>query len=250
MLLLEKSVLDRIRKSPNPKEAAAHRRILEDIRKMESERQLDVLSTHYTEQREKQTKAEEQLIEFIRQQGVEKVRKQLAASGMPFQDQQRLIMQGSGSVPIGGEEDLRIIATVLERLDGLMQMTKPEQVAAAIGEARRGINTFNIQMEAQIEKLEHELQPGAKKKTPKQREKLLLEISKMTLSLMQPLTVINSSIEAVLTTTNETLRKDLLDMAYQSGQSLNTMTKKMIALTGYPELNEADGHLDDWKDAM
>jgi len=67
---------------------------------------------------------------------------------------------------------------------------------------------------------------------------------------MQPLTVINSSIEAALITPDEALHKDLLDIAYQSGQSMEAMTKRMIALTGYHELSEADGHLNDWNESQ
>ena len=250
MLQLEKSVLDRISKSPDVKKADSARRIREGLREMEAERQLDVLSAHYTEQREKQTKAEKKLIAFIKKHGVEKVREHLAASGMSFEEQQRLIMQSGGSLPVSDEEDSRIITKVLERIEGLMRTTDPEQAQAAIDEARRGINTYNLQMESQIGDLEKRLQQSLREKTPGQREKLLLEISKLTLSLMQPLTVINGSIEAAMSTTNDALRKDLLDMAYQSGQSMDAMTKRMIALVGYPELNEADGHLNEWKETM
>lgn len=249
MLQLEKNVLERIRNSPDAKEAESDRCIRDSLREMEAKRQLTVLSSHYTEQHEKQAKAEKKLIAFIQKHGIEKVREQLAASGMSFQEQQRLILQSSGSLPDGADSP-RIIATALEQLDGLPQMKDPEQAHAAISEARRGINAYNLQIAAQIEELEKELQQGTTEKTPKRRDKLLLEISKLTLSLMQPLTVINGSIEAALMTTNEALHKDLLDMAYQSGQSMNAMTKRMIALVGYPELNEADSHLNEWKESM
>jgi len=63
---------------------------------------------------------------------------------------------------------------------------------------------------------------------------------------MQPLTVINGSIEAAMGTENPALHKDLLELALESGQSLDAMTKRMIELTDYPELNEADDHLNEW----
>jgi hypothetical protein len=250
MLQLEKSVLARIRKSSGDKEADPDGRIQDSLREMETKRQIDVLSSQYTEQREKQTKAETKIVAFIKKHGIEKVREYLAASGMSFQEQQRLIMQSGGSLPINDEEDSNIITTALKRIEGLMQTTDPEQAHAALNEARSGINTYNSQMESRIEKLERELQQSLREKTPEQRVKLLLEISKLTLSLMQPLTVINGSIEAALATTNDAFRKDLLDMAYESGQSMDAMTKRMIALVGYPELSEADGHLNEWKETM
>jgi len=243
-------VLDRIGKSSDAKKEDPDRRLRDGVREMETKRQLDVLSSHYTEQQEKKTKAEKKLVAFIKKHGAEKVREHLALSGMSFQDQQQLIMQSAGTLPIGDQEEARIIERALERIEGVMQITDPEQAQAAIEETRRGINTYNLQMAEQIEKIEKELQQIPKEQTSKRREKLLLEISKLTLSLMQPLTVINGSIEAAQMTTNDALRKDLLDMAYESGLSMDAMTKRMIALVGYPELSEADGHLNEWKDSL
>jgi len=250
MLQIEKSVLDRIGKASGDKEAKPDRRIRESLREMEEKRQLDVLSSQYTEQQEKKTKAEKKLIAFIKKHGVEKVREHLAESGMSFQEQQQLIMQSGGTLPPGGKEDTRLISTVLEQLDSLIQAKDAEQAQAAVEEARRGINTFNLQVESQIEQIEREFQQRLRKKSPEERVKLLLEISKLTLSLMQPLTVINGSVEAAISTSNDALRKDLLEMAYESGQSMDAMTKRMIALVGYPELSEADGHLNEWRDSM
>jgi hypothetical protein len=250
MLQLEKSVLDRISNSPGAKESKTARRIREGVREMEETRQLDVLSSQYTEQQEKKTKAEKKLVAFIKKHGVEKVREHLAESGMSFQEQQQLIMQSGGTLPINDEEDEYIVTTALKRIEGLIKTTDPEQAQAALNEARSGINTYNSQMESRIEKIEREFQQSLRKKSPEERVKLLLEISKLTLSLMQPLTVINGSVEAAMSTTNDALRKDLLDMAYESGQSMDAMTKRMIALVGYPELSQADGHLNEWRDSM
>ncbi|MDD3275601.1 MAG: hypothetical protein PHP93_00975 [Kiritimatiellales bacterium] len=246
MLLLEKSVLDRVRNSMGTQEPDLDRRIMDGIREMEVERQFDMLSTHYTEQRGKQAKVEKRLVEFIQKNGIEKAREQLAVSGLSFQDQQRLIMQSSGALPNGSEKDMHIIATVLERLDGLMQINNAEQAQASVDEARRGINAYSIQIESQIKEIENQLQQG--EKSPKRRNKLLMEISKLTLSLMQPLTVINGSIEAALMTANEALHKELLNMAHQSGLCMFDMTSRMIALVGYPELSEADSHLNEWRE--
>lgn len=250
MLQLEKSVLDRISKASDDKEAKPDRRLQDGVREMEEKRQLDVLSSQYTEQQEKKSKAEKKLVAFIKKHGVEKVREHLAESGMSFEEQQRLIMESSGSLPINSKENARLISTVLERLDSLIQAKDSEEAQAAVEEARRGINTYNLQVGSQIEELEKEIQRSIREKTPLQREKILLEISKLTLSLMQPLTVINGSVEAAMSTENDALRKDLLGMAYESGQSMDAMTKRMISLVGYPELSQADGHLNEWRDSM
>lgn len=249
MLLLEKSVLDRIRSTLDPGQPDLDRRIMAEIRAMESEREFDLLSTHYAEQCQKRDKTEEKIVALIRQQGSEKARALLAGSGIPVQDWQRLLVQGSGSPPSaggpGGGADMGIIATVLERLDGLMQMANrdPQLAKAAVQDARRGVSDYASRMESQIDEMEDRVHHHERK----DREDIILEMSKLTLSLMQPLTVINGSIETALSTADEALRNDLLDLAYQSSQSMEVMTKRMISLTGYPELSEADGHLNEWK---
>ena len=144
----------------------------------------------------------------------------------------------------GGGADANLISTVLENLSGLKKLANSSSAEAknAVKNARQGISDYVYQVGSQIDEMENKVQQSA----GEGRDQLILEISKLTLSLMQPLTVINGSIEAALITPDEALHKDLLDIAYQSGQSLDAMTKRMITLTGYPELSEADDHLNDW----
>lgn len=245
MLLLEKSVMDRIRAAMGDQHPGMDRRMMAGIRAMEKERELDVLSAHYAEQCAKQEKAEEKIIGFIQQHGIENARAHLAKSSIPFPEWQRLMIQSSGPAPSAAGTDMSVIAAVLEKLDGLMQMAErdPRQAKTAVQDARRGVNDFRHRIETRMDEMEDRVQ---RQKT-EDRGTLLLEISKLTLSMMQPLTVINGSIETALKTADEALRTDLLDLAYQSGQTMAEMTRRMIAMTGYPELSEADGHLDEWK---
>ncbi len=252
MLLLEKTIIEKLRGPAGAESPGLDRRIMAGIREMEKERQFDVLSTHYVEQCQKQSKAEEKIVGFIQQQGVEKSREQLAASDIPFSEWQRLMVQSGDSSLSGGPgggADMSVIATALEKLGGLMQTNEPEEAKAAVNDARREINNYTSQIESQIDEMEEKVKEREGKDQTKRRENLVLEISKLTLSLMQPLAVINGSIEAALTTANEALHKDLLDLAYQSGQSMQEMTKRMITLVGYPTLSEADGHLNEWKES-
>lgn len=251
MLLVEKAILDKIRGSADAESPGLDRRIMAGIREMEKERQFDLLSTHYVEQSQKRERTEEKIIELIQQQGAGKAREQLATSGMPVQDWQRLMTQSRGSSPSMGSgigTDANLISTVLEKLTGLMELANSNSPAAkdAVNDARQGISDYVHQVGSQIDEMESKVQQSE----GKDRDQLILEISKLTLSLMQPLTVINGSIEAALITPDEALHKDLLDIAYQSGQNLEAMTKRMIALTGYPELSEADGHLNDWNESQ
>jgi hypothetical protein len=245
MLLVEKTIVDKIRGSAGAESAGLNQRIMAGIRDMGKERQFDMLSTHYEEQCSKREKTEKSLIELIKQLGPEKAREQLMASNIPVQDWQRLITQSktSNAGPSGGV-DIGAIATVLDKLDGLLQLaaSNPAGAKNAVMDARQGISDYTLQAESQMSEMEAKVQESK----GEDRDKLILEISKLTLSLMQPLTVINGSIEAAMMTPDPALHKDLLELAYESGQSLDAMTKRMIELTDYPELNEADDPLNEW----
>jgi hypothetical protein len=249
MMLVEKTIIDKIRGSGTAESPGLEQRILAGIRDMGKERQFDMLSTHYEEQCLKRKKTEETLTELIKQIGPERAREKLLASGIPTQDWHRLMAQpppSSSSENSGGSGglDISAIATVLDKLDGLLQLaeTNPTEAKNKIQDARQGIDEYSSLANAKI----HEIEERVQESSAKERDKLILEISKLTLSLMQPLTVINGSIEAAMATTDASIQKDLLELAYESGQSLDKMTKRMIELTDFPELNEADDHLNEW----
>ena len=249
MLLVEQTIIDKVRGRASAESPGLDQRIMAGIRNMEKERQFDMLSTHYGEQCLKREKTENTLTELIKQIGPEKAREHFMASTIPTQDWQRLIAQSTppapGSGPGGAGIDISAISTVLDKLDGLMKLAEqnPEAVRNTIQDARKGINDYAFQADAKITEIEDKVQQSK----GQDRDKLILEISKLTLSLMQPLTVINGSLEAAMSTADPSIQKDLIELAYESGQSLDKMTKRMIELTDYPELKEADDHLNEWK---
>ena len=249
MLLVEKTIMDKIRGPEGAESPGLDRRIMAGIRDMEKERQFDMLSTHYGEQCLKRDKTEKTLVELIKQVGPEKARKHLMASNIPAQDWKRLMAQSNPPSPSanagGGGVDISAIATVLDKLDGLLQLaaSNPDEAKNSIRDARQGIDDYASLADAKINEIEDKVQQSG----GQERDRLILEISKLTLSLMQPLTVINGSLEAALMTAEPGLHKDLLELAHESGQSLDKMTKRMIELTNYPELNEADDHLAEWQ---
>ena len=249
MLLVEKTIMDKIRGPEGAESPGLDRRIMAGIRDMEKERQFDMLSTHYEEQCVKREKTEKTLVELIKQIGPEQAREQLMASNIPTKDWQRLMAQSnppakSAGTGDGGGVDISAIATVLDKLDGLLQIAErnPEEAKNTVRDARQGIDDYASQADEKITEIEDKVQ----KSNSEDRDNLILEISKLTLSLMQPLTVINGSLEAAMMTAEPELHKELLELAHQSGQSLDAMTKRMMELTKYPELNEADGHLNEW----
>ena len=126
-----------------------------------------------------------------------------------------------------------------------IDQSDPESLKTTVQAAKSGLNTYTDRIEARIRDLEGQIQldengeiitleDHAENLT---REQLMQEISQLTLALLQPLTVVNASVEAALRQAVEESQRDLLDLAYGGGQRLQTLAKRIITLVGYPTIN-------------
>jgi hypothetical protein len=149
---------------------------------------------------------------------------------------------GTGS---GSGLDMSALALVLDKLEGLMELgtQTPEQVKTTVHETRGGLTTYTDRIETRIQQLEGQVDlHGKSSRTVEDhaehltREDLMEEISKLTLALLQPLTVVNASIEASLRHAEKEVQKDLLDLAYESGKRMQALTKRLMILVGYPAI--------------
>jgi len=257
MMLLEKNVLDKIHKALGKEHPEIDDRILDAIREMETEHEFNVLSAHYFAQNKKMQKAEGQMIEAIQSGGAEKAQEQFESSDIAPKDWQRLMVQagaepagkgGGGGAPEG--LDMSALAVVLQKLENLMEMEnwEPAQVEAELETAKNRLTTYTDQIELRIEELEGQvclddstpatLEDHADKFN---RDELMMEVSNLTLALVQPLTVINASVEAAMRQAGEETRKDLLDLAHMSGQRMQALAKRLMILVGYPTLEKTLG---------
>jgi hypothetical protein len=254
MMLLEKNVLDKIHAVLGAQHPEIDRRIFDAIREMEEEQQFEMLTAHYFDQQRKLGKAEEKLIDNIHRQGAEKVRGQMETSDVPLKDWQRLMIKAGietsaggsgGGIGIGSGLDMGALAVVLEKLEGLMQIesTDPEQIKTAVSVTRNGLSNYANRIETRIHELESQIELGSRRgKTVEDhaehlsREDLMVEVSRLTLALLQPLTVVNASIEASMRHAEKEVQIDLLDLAYESGKRMQSLTKRLMTLVGYPAL--------------
>jgi len=255
MMLLEKNVLDKIHAALGVRHPEIDRRIFDAIREMEEEQQFEMLTAHYFDQRRKLDKTEEKLIESIQKQGAEKAGRQIGAPDVPAKDWQRLMIKAGLETPAGAESgggpggglDMGALAVVLEKLEGLMQIesSDPDQIRTAVSVTRNGLANYTSRIENRIQELEGQIDLGDPKGPTVEdhaehlnREDLMLEVSKLTLALLQPLTVVNASVEAALRYAKEDAQKDLLDLAFESGKRMQSLTKRLMTLVGYPVLSE------------
>ncbi|MGE4490426.1 MAG: hypothetical protein AB7E95_12870 [Kiritimatiellales bacterium] len=255
MMLLEKSVLDKVHRALGARHPDIDRRIFDAIREMEEEQQFELLTAHYFDQRRKMEKVEEKIVENIRKQGVEKAQEQFAASDIDPKDWQRLVVRAGGTAPAlgggfgtggkGSGLDMGALAVVLEKIEGLMTIDyqDPAQAKTAIGVTRNGVKNYTDRIESRIHELEGQIElDGHDSLTIEDhaehlgRKELMLEVSRLTLALLQPLTVVNAAVEAAMRHAKLDVQKDLLDLAHESGKRMQSLTKRLMDLVGYPVL--------------
>jgi len=157
MLLLEKTVVDKIRSSTGEDQPEVDKQILEALREAEEQRQVEILAARYAEQHKKISKAEMDILKYVREHGEEKARILLENSPVPEQEWNRLMVQGrqtgtgsgegSGSDEAGGGEgsgdtiDMGALAIVLDKLETIMDLENmpPELIKSAVDEVRENV---------------------------------------------------------------------------------------------------------------
>jgi len=251
MMLLEKSVLDKIHKALGDEHPEIDKRIFDAIREMEEEHEFEILTAHYFTQRQRLEKSESQVVNLIRASDAQKVKQQLEGSELPPKDWQRLMVQAGKGSENGSDGsalhglDMSALAVVLEKLEDLMQIDNrdPDQVKADLEETKSRLKTYTDQIELRIQELEGQVRLDDSETATVEdhaakldRDELIKKVSELTLALVQPLTVINASVEAAMRQVVEEPQKDLLDLAHVSGKRMQSLAKRLMILVGYPHL--------------
>jgi hypothetical protein len=269
MLLLEKTVVDKIRNAVGEDQPEVDEQILQALREAEEQRQVEILAARYAEQRKKITRAELDILEHIREHGAEKARALLTHIDMPEHEWDQMVIQarldgkgfGPGAGPdaggvqgSGNQIDMGALAIVLDKLETIMDLddVPPDIVRSAVEEVRENVQDVRSQFEREIEQIEedlvrHEAEYRKAPDRPENKQKrgdILLDISQLALKLAQPLTVISASVDGVMQQALPLeLQKDLLEMARESTEEMKTLMARLTKLVGYPSMQEADKNL-------
>lgn len=274
MLLLEKTVVDKIHDSVGEEQPDVDEQILESLRDAEEQRQVEILAARFAEQHKKMTKTELDVLNYIREHGEDKARALLGSETIPEQEWNRLMVRsrqtggtgtgtaGSGSAEngeIGGSGDsidMGALAIVLDKLDTIMQLdsnTPPEIIQSTVENVRETVDSTASEAEQAVEQMEQRVEqfeqnashPPEPRTGKKKHSDLLLEISQLTLKLAQPLTVISASIQAALQQADDpAIQLDLLQMADESATRMKDLMDRLSRLVGYPSMKEADIGID------
>ncbi|MBC8206328.1 MAG: hypothetical protein ISR85_02360 [Kiritimatiellales bacterium] len=272
MLLLEKTVVDKIRNAVGEEQPEIDAHILEALREAEEQRQVEILAARFVEQQKKITKVEMDILRYVREYGEEKARQMLSSSEIPEEEWNRLMIQnrrsggsgdGEGGGPGGGGNggsgeglDMGALAIVLDKLETIMDLDDipPEIIKSTVEEVRETVEETAAQATKQVESLEEQVEqheedvgkPPEARKSKKSRAELLSELANLALTLSQPLTVITVSIEAALKdSTPPDIRKEVLELACESGQRMKELMKRLTQLVGYPSMKVADAGIEE-----
>ena len=275
MLLLEKTVVDKIRNAVGEEQPEVDAQILEALREAEEQRQVEILAARFVEQQKKITKVEMDILRYVREYGEEKARQMLSSSEIPEEEWNRLMIQnrrsgGSGDGEGGGEGgggpgggsgdgeglDMGALAIVLDKLEDIMELDNvpPEIVEHALNEVRETVKETTAQATKRVESLEEQVQqheedtgkPPKERRNKKNRADLLEEIANLALTLAQPLTVITVSIESARQESLPAdMRNDMLEMAHESAERMKELMKRLTRLVGYPSMKVADAGIDE-----
>ena len=258
MLLLEKSVIDKLRASGS---GGDEEQILAALRDAEETRKNNILSARFTEQHKKLSKTEVEVLNYIREHGEEKARALFGTDTIPEQDWNRLMIRSrleNSPAAAGGSGagiDMEALAVVLDKLETIMNIgnTPPEIVQTTLQDVRDESAAVSNQFEKRIDKVELDVEQheADAARSPEQRTgtrsraDILLEISQLSLKLAQPLTVVTASIESALSSvTDPDLVRDLLQMADESGKRMTELMQRLTELVGYPSMQQADVGID------
>jgi hypothetical protein len=247
LLLLEESMLEKIRLLAGDTNPELDREIVQAIREMDENLGFERAAKEYVEHRDAIEQNKQQLQSFLQAQGAETAEGLLERSGFPGSDWRKIVVAsertgGGANPPIAS--GLNTLATVFEKLENLMQSehTDGNQVQDLLGQANDTLDGTLSSTQKKLDSLSKKLKEddtgtigGQARKM--NRKELLSSISEVAQELMQPLTAINASLEMMLhgyvgQVTND--QRDMLTLAYNSGEHLKHLMDDLVSIVGYP----------------
>jgi K+-sensing histidine kinase KdpD len=255
LLLLERSLLERLRAIAGDEAAGAAEALIEQTAESLD---TEAATSKYIKDRRAMTQSSEKLRRLIAQTGDdveqrEALRQSLMEQGLSGEDWHELVVSGPGAEPApeggAGVSDIRTLTMLLSKLGDAVRQSRE----APAGEEKTALNSLAAEVsgqvqalatsaETKIEKLRRilyvpagEAGPGSKALSRRELVEILAEIGQ---EFSQPLTVV----VAALDTLNEEAagelterQKLLLSVAAESGSRLTHLVNCLMRIVGYPK---------------
>jgi hypothetical protein len=248
LLLLEESVLDRMRDLTGDSNPELDRQIVQAIREMDENLGFEMAAAQYMEHRDAIERNKEELQAYVKSHGVGAAEGLLSDTDFPATEWRRIVVNrnndtGSPSSPPIAD-GINTLANVFEKLETLMKSKNSTgaSVKDLLGEASDNLDDTIFTTKEKLDVLSQHLKEddsgtiGGQGRNMNQKE-LLAALSEVAQELMQPLTAITASLEMMLhgyvgDITEE--QRDLLCLASNSGEHLKFLMRELIEIVGCP----------------
>lgn len=240
LLMLEESILEKMRALTGEDNPELDRQIVQAIREMDENLNFELAATQYMEHRDALQQNKEALQRYIQDQGVSAAEDLLQDSEFPGTDWRKIVVESRKSASPGGSsqlaEGLSTLTTVFEKLEQLMRSDAPDgsTVKDLLGQAN---DNLEDRLGTTREKLAALSSTIGGQAWSMSRSELLASLAEVAQELMQPLTAINASLEMMMQGYVGKIseeQKDLLTLASQSGEHLKFLMDMLIDIVGCP----------------
>lgn len=263
-MLLEKNIIDKLHRITGSSDSSIDSEIREAIKAMGDDLEMNSIASEYMEQRANLARNEKRIAEYIKSQSGGTMEQHLLNAGMPPETWHNLVARSSaqagsgGGGPGSGAGDIAssfgALAVVLSKFDELMSSTTPsasevesmiDQIEGHVETAEentlRKIDQFTEEVQQEIGDRELGLGDAEQRQIRAHRKQFSIfveRLAELAQELLQPLTVINCSINMTLSgyigeVSDE--QKDLLSLAQSNANRLNRLIDRLTKLVGYPK---------------
>lgn len=244
LLLLEESILDRMRDITGEPDPALDRQIVQAIRNMDESIGFEMAAMEYMEHQEAINANAQQLQAFVQARGADAAQELLNGTDFPSSDWHRIVIESGQQAGTDLPAGLNNLASVFEKLETLIKSehVDDDKVRDLLGQATENLDGATHHTKEKLESLSKQLIEdeagtiGGRARNMS-REGLLAALAEIAQELMQPLTAINASLEMLIQgylgdVTND--QRDMLSLASDSGEHLTYLMKMLVDIVGCP----------------
>lgn len=246
LLLLEESMLEKMRDIAGESDPEIDRQIVQAIREMDEQVGFEIAANQYMEHRDAAKENENQLRDYVRTKGAEMAGELISDTDFPASEWHRIVVNSRTSnrqnspPPIAA--GLNTLTAVFEKLDRLMKTDKADEgkVKELLGQASNNLDDTIYSTKEKLDVLSKQLEDtgtiGGQGKEMSRKE-LLSSIAEISQELMQPLTAISATLEMMLGGYVGEInleQRSMLDIANNSGAHLTYLMNELIEIVGCP----------------
>jgi hypothetical protein len=238
LLLLEESMLEKMREIAGTEDPARDRQIVQTIREMNQDLSFEIAAAQYMEHRQAMEEGKAELFQFIQAQGPEKASHLLQGTEFPENDWRKIVIESEKTANKEAflPDGLKALTTVFDKLEKLMQSEAIDgtKVKHLLGQAHDNLDDTLGTTRDKLAALSSTIGGQAHRMS---RSDLLASLAEVAQELMQPLTAIKTSVEMMLhgyvgNVSEE--QQDLLELASNSGEHLQFLMDMLINIVGCP----------------